>query len=437
MQFQTLDEWLGWQESFHPRTVDLGLARVRKVFQQIEPGYRKPFTITVAGTNGKGSCIAFLASVLIAQGYRVGAYTSPHLLRYNERIQINGEPVSDAVICNAFERVNTARKNVSLTYFEFGTLAALDIFSESGVDIQLLEVGLGGRLDAVNILDADITLITCIEIDHVDWLGESREAIGREKAGVFRCGVPAVLGEASPPLSMIQYAEANQVPVYRYGQDFFFDRGTSGWNWRSETEAFNELPLPALAGEHQLQNAAAVLQVLSLASRQFPVSSEAIQEGLRSVRLSGRYQYIEGTPPVLMDVAHNPQAAKTLAEFIRDNYPGRRILAVFSIMSDKDIAGVVESIRDVVSYWFLAPLEIARCADESEVIEVFTGCGIDAYASGFGSFPEAFDQAAGQAGNDDIILIFGSFFLVAEFLKRSRNTLDSATLALAGNDSAR
>ncbi len=417
MRFETLSKWLAWQESFHPRSIDLGLSRVRSVYLGLDSASSKPLTITVAGTNGKGSCIAFLSAILRAEGYHVGAYTSPHLLRYNERIQIDGEPVGDAAICDAFERIDRARGATSLTYFEFGTLAALDLFVRSDVDVQLLEVGLGGRLDAVNIIDADSMLVTCIEIDHVDWLGESREAIGLEKAGVFRPGVGAVVGEINPPDSILRYTEKHNIPLYRFGRDFYYRLNGSDWNWVSGDITLNELPFPALPGDHQFQNAASVLQILKLVRERCPVSRQAVCTGLKSVSLPGRFQFIPGAPSVLLDVAHNPQAAGTLARFIQKNFDQRRIIAVFSIMGDKDIRGVVENLKPRVSHWLFAPLSTPRCASEQEIVEIFSVSCIENITTGFSCPEEAFNGAARITSGNDLVVVFGSFFLVAEFLK--------------------
>lgn len=417
MRFETLDQWLVWQESFHPRAIDLGLSRVRAVHSGLDCAAKKPLTITVAGTNGKGSCIALLSAVLRAEGYHVGAYTSPHLLRYNERIQIDGEVVDDAAICAAFERVDQARGKISLTYFEFGTLAALDLFVRSEVEIQLLEVGLGGRLDAVNIIDADSMLITCIEIDHVDWLGESREAIGLEKAGVFRPGVGAVVGEVDPPDSILRYSRQHHVPLSRFGRDFYFEKTDSRWNWVSGDTVLADLPYPALPGEHQFQNAASVLQTLKLVEDRCRVSRQAVCKGLETVSLPGRFQYISGAPSALLDVAHNPQAAGTLAKYIQQNFSRRRIVAVFSIMADKDIPGVLDNLKPWVSHWLFAPLATPRCVSERNIAEVFSASRIENVTLGLSCADAAFEEAARRTSGNDLVVVFGSFFLVAEFLK--------------------
>jgi dihydrofolate synthase/folylpolyglutamate synthase len=428
MRFEKLENWLAWQETFHPRSIDLGLSRVRPVYRRLAAWQRKPLTITVAGTNGKGSCIAFLSSILQAAGYNVGAYTSPHILCYNERIQINGKPVEDEEICAAFDRVDNARCEISLTYFEFGTLAALDLFSAYRVDIQLLEVGLGGRLDAVNIVDADAMLITCIEIDHVDWLGESREVIGLEKAGVFRTGIGAVIGEAEPPRSILHYAEQNQVPLSCFGEDFSFQKKGSVWNWSGGEDLLADLPFPALQGEHQLQNASSVLETLRMVQSKCPVSIEAVRRGLETVSLAGRFQHFPGHPSVLLDVAHNPHAAGSLANYLKGYFPGRRIVAVFSLMQDKDIAGVVANVQSLISHWIFAPLPTSRCVGEAEIIKVFSELGIDSLITGLASSEAAFNEAHRRAFEGDLIVVFGSFFLVAEFLKNENRFLTDGSV---------
>jgi len=244
MHFDSLQGWLKWQESLHPLTIDLGLERAARVFRSLNPQGVKPPTITVAGTNGKGSCVAYLDSIYRAQGYRVGAYTSPHILRYNERIKIDGQPVADEVISAAFARIEAVRGDTSLSYFEFGTLAALDIFWRAGVDVQLLEVGLGGRLDAVNIVDPDVALISSICIDHVEWLGGTREAIGREKAGIFRADTPAVVGDPEPPQSLLQTAKDKRAQLYCLGKHFRYEKQAMGWQWLADNYQISSLPEP-------------------------------------------------------------------------------------------------------------------------------------------------------------------------------------------------
>jgi dihydrofolate synthase/folylpolyglutamate synthase len=416
IRFDSLQGWLKWQESLHPLAIDLGLERVAQVFHALNPDYVKPPTITVAGTNGKGSSVAYLESIYTAQGYRVGAYTSPHILKYNERIKIDGKPVSDDEICGAFARIESVRGNTSLSYFEFGTLAALDIFRRAGVDVQLLEVGLGGRLDAVNIVDPDVALITSISIDHVEWLGGTREAIGQEKAGIFRSAVPAIIGDPEPPESLIQSATEQRALLYCIGKDFGYKKQPAGWDWFGADRQMLQLPEPGLKGEHQYRNASAVILAVTQMARILPVTEALIKQGLENVRLAGRFQLIDGEIPVLLDVGHNPQAVKTLADYVTAVFPGRRIHAVFSMMKDKDIAGVLEIMNLVVYDWFFAPLTNPRAATEPVMREFFSQSSVSRVSFGFAGFAEAFSAAKNQSQEGDLLLVFGSFFLVSDCL---------------------
>lgn len=416
VHFQTLKEWLSWQENSHPLTIDLGLERVEKVYKALNPKGVKPPTITVAGTNGKGSCIAYLEAIYRAQGYRVGAYTSPHLLKYNERIKIAGLPVSDEEICQAFERIESVRDGVSLSYFEYGTLAALDIFSRANLDIQLLEVGLGGRLDAVNIIDPDVAIISSIGIDHVAWLGETREAIGYEKAGIFRTSVAAIVGDPVPPVSLRQVAEEKNANYLAIGNDFGFIRHESHWEWFAGNDHLFKLPEPALKGGHQFRNAASVLMAITQLAAKLPVDEPSIRRGLESVQLSGRFQLLNDDIPVLLDVGHNPEAVGTLVEYLTQNFPNRRIHAIFSMMKDKDIAEVIKMMNPAVSQWFFAPLNVARAATELLMRDIFAQQGMANVSFGYTGFVDAFAAAKQQAVKGDLLLVFGSFFLVSDCL---------------------
>lgn len=418
MRFDTLAAWLAWQESLHPQAIELGLGRVSRVLQRMALPARQPFTISVGGTNGKGSCVALLDSILRAAGHRVGAYTSPHILRYNERIAIDGRPVDDQRIMAAFDRVDQARGDTSLSFFEFGTLAALDIFSTAGLDVRLLEVGLGGRLDAVNSVDADLALIASIDIDHREWLGDTREVIGHEKAGIMRPGRPAVIADPEPPDSVIRFAARQGARLYRPGADFGHERTDSAWNWWDAGQTLPALPAPAIPGEHQFLNAAAVLQCLQLAAGALPVTEAAIREGLEAVRLPGRFQYLPGPVPVLLDVAHNPQAARRLAEHLRSHYPDRRIHAVFSVMRDKDIAGMIQPLRDSIDCWYLAPLSMVRAATPGEVSGFLHDAGVTGVRQGYRDVRETCAAAARAAVAGDLLVVFGSFFLVSDYLAR-------------------
>jgi dihydrofolate synthase / folylpolyglutamate synthase len=416
VHFDTLKGWLDWQEKSHPLTIDLGLERVAKVYKALNPTGIKPTTITVAGTNGKGSCIAYLEAIYRAQGYKVGAYTSPHILKYNERIKIDGKPVSDGLICNAFERIEAVRDHTSLSYFEFGTLAALDIFSRADLDIQLLEVGLGGRLDAVNIIEPDAAIISSIGIDHVAWLGETREEIGYEKAGIFRASVPAIVGDPLPPDALRQVADDKRAIFYAIGKDFGYTKQENGWQWFSGEKQINDLPEPALKGEHQYRNASAVIMATVLITDKLPVEEQSIRAGLQNVQLPGRFQLLEGDIPVLLDVGHNPEAVRTLVAYLAEHFPNRRIHAIFSMMKDKDIAEVLKIMNPVVYDWFFAPLTNLRAATETLMREIFSQQAMDNVSFGYTGFVDAFETAKKQAGADDLLLVFGSFFLVSDCL---------------------
>jgi len=419
-RFDSLAAWLNWQEQLHPRPIDLGLARVADVYRLLDLAKNKPPTITVGGTNGKGSCIAFLEAIYRAAGYKVGAYTSPHILRYNERIRINGQPVDDEAICQAFNRIDSARGDISLSYFEFGTLAALDLFSAAGVDVQLLEVGLGGRLDAVNIVAADATVITTIAIDHIDWLGNTLEAIGREKAGIFRSGIPAIIGDECPPASVLQIAEEKNALPMQMGKAFTYRKNAGDWCWQSREQDFQSLPNPIFKGEHQYHNASAVLMTVTALQSLLPVSEFAIRHGLQNAQLQGRFQLIGGEVPVLLDVGHNPQAVTTLRDYLLDAFPTVKIHAVFAMMKDKDIPGVLSIMQNRVDSWHLAPLKNPRAASIELLDNYFQQLHITNVNHGFADFSAAFNSAANQAKRGDLIVVFGSFFLVSEYLSNSQ-----------------
>ncbi|MEE9398045.1 MAG: bifunctional tetrahydrofolate synthase/dihydrofolate synthase [Methylococcales bacterium] len=417
MRFNSLSEWLNWQESFHPKTIDLGLDRARKTFREVLHDRVLPFTITVGGTNGKGSCVALLETMLGIEGYRVGSYTSPHILQYNERIRVNGNPVEDDAICQSFDRIDNARGNVSLSYFEFSTLAALDIFSRCRLDVQILEVGLGGRLDAVNIVDPDSVIISSIGIDHIDWLGQDREMIGFEKAGVFRPGVPAIIGDPNPPDSLLKSAEEQNTLLYQMGRDFSFQRDESSWSWYGHTRSRKNLPIPALHGEHQFFNASAVLQTLDVIQNERPVLDNAIRQGLSKVSLPGRFQWIPGEPSIVLDVAHNPQAAVALANSLEEFVVDRQIHAVFSVMGDKDIKGIVNPMKSIITHWYIAPLPTPRGADPACIVQAIVDCKIErSKATIYGEFREALSAAKTASGKDSLVVVFGSFFQISEYV---------------------
>ena len=425
VRFDSLSAWLDWQEGLHPRPIDLGLERAAGVFKALNPGAIKPKTIIVGGTNGKGSCIAFLEAIYRAQGYRVGAYTSPHILNYNERIRIDGQAVADNTICHAFERIEAVRNDVSLSYFEFGTLAALDIFWRSELDVQLLEVGLGGRLDAVNIIDADVCLITSICIDHIDWLGETREAIGYEKAGIFRAMTPAIVGDIEPPKSLIQSAVEKNTPLFCINQDFSFNSRQGCWDWKSkcgDKKEYLDLPLPALKGAHQYRNAASVIMTVSQMEALLPVDEQSIHQGLQNAYLKGRFQLINSEVPVLLDVAHNPHAVYALLDYLQSDFPEKKIYAIFSMMKDKDITNVISIIKSVIEYWIISPLNNPRAASKSLMQSCFKKCELENVSFKNKDFSQAYLEAESKAKAGDLILIFGSFYLVSEYLAKASNS---------------
>jgi dihydrofolate synthase/folylpolyglutamate synthase len=416
MNFDSLKGWLDWQESLHPLAIDLGLVRAARVYQSLNPDGNKPLTITVAGTNGKGSCIAYLENIYRAEGYRVGSYSSPHILKYNERIKIDGKPVSDELICQAFARIESVRGDTSLSYFEFGTLTALDIFRHSELDIQLLEVGLGGRLDAVNIVDPDIALISSIGIDHVDWLGTTRSSIAQEKAGIFRANTPAIIGDCEPPLSLVQCAADKKAHLFCINKDFHYQKQTTTWDWFSGNTHISDLPEPGLKGEHQYRNASSAILAVELLTKKLPVSHDSIRLGVKNSQLLGRFQLINDKIPVLLDVGHNPEAVKTLLDYLLMTFPGKRIHAVFSMMKDKDIATVLEIMSPVVYDWFFAPLTNPRAATEVMMRDFFSRSSVKQVSFGYTGFAQAFDAAKNQAQQDDLLLVFGSFFLISDCL---------------------
>jgi len=414
MRFNTLEDWLSWQESLHPSEIELGLERVSRVLARLDPQTPSFTVVTVAGTNGKGSSVAMLEAVLRAAGHRVGCYTSPHLLRYNERIRIDGETIDDHSLCEAFERVDRARGNDPLTYFEFGTLAAIDLLQRAGVQIALLEVGLGGRLDAVNVLDPDVALITAIDVDHQDWLGSDRDTIAREKAGILRPGQRAVCADPRPPASLLAHADALGVRLMVAGRDFRWQpRDDEDWEWLGRQA--QRLPRPALAGQHQLDNAAGVLAVLQWLEADFPVGPQAMARGLREVQLPGRFQVLAGPPQQIFDVAHNAQSAQVLADNLDRHPRAGTTRAVLGMLADKDMAALADCLRGQVDRWYLAPLDVPRGAT---VAQLQAALG-DARSSAFDSVAAAYAAACGDSDARDRVVVLGSFHTVAAALAQA------------------
>lgn len=415
MRFTTLEDWLRWQETLHPRTIELGLGRVRAVRQRLRP-QPPPFTvITVGGTNGKGSCVAFLDAILRAAGYRTGAYTSPHLLRYNERIRINGAEVADRALCQAFARIDQARGDHSLTYFEFGTLAALELFHDARVDVAVLEVGLGGRLDAVNTVDADAALVVSIGIDHVDWLGPDRDCIGYEKAGIYRPGHPAICADPDPPHRLIEQAESIGTRFQRVGRDYAFARTGDAWRWWTADARLDDLPLPALSGEQQLGNAAAVLMTLHSLRDRLPVTVATIHAGLRQTKLAGRFQIIPGSVEWILDVAHNPAAALVLADNLRQRPCSGQTCAIWGLLADKDADGIIQALSGVITDWRPVTLDGARGRTAADLVARLHSASVQAI-SPHDEILAACQAARAAARAGDRIVVFGSFHAVAPVL---------------------
>ena len=420
---RTLNEWLDYQQLIHPRSVELGLERVGAVWQRMGAPRPAPVVITVGGTNGKGSTVAFLEAMLAAHGKRVGCYTSPHLLHYNERVRVLGVEADDAALVDAFERIEAAREEIPLTYFEFGTLAALWIFAQSNLDVAVLEVGLGGRLDAVNIIDADVAIVTTVDLDHQDWLGNDRDSIGREKAGIFRVGRPAIIGMREPPGGLLGETARIKARTLRAGIDYRVVAHSPGWQWQCG-EACLDLPEPRLAAPCQIDNAAAAIAALYTLCERLGWNPVALATGVRSACVAARLQRFRkpGGAELIVDVAHNPQAAGVLADWLQRNPVTGRNVAVFGALADKDIGGIVAPLAPHISHWYLGGLEAEtpRGLPASELharmLAAAPSAGIDVHAN----IVDALACADAQANAHDRILVFGSFFVAAAALPRVR-----------------
>lgn len=391
----------------------LGLDRVAEVRDRL--GLQPTFpVISVGGTNGKGSVCAYLEAVLTTADYRVGCYSSPHLLRYNERVHLEGREATDAELCAALEAVENARGEVPLTYFEQGTLAAMWLFQRAGLDAVVLEVGLGGRLDAVNVWDADCAVVVSVDLDHQQFLGDTREAIGFEKAGIFRASRPAICGDANPPASLLAHATDIGAQLLCVGADIRFEVGEAGWTCRIGSSVFPALPRLAMPGRHQYVNAACAVAALWTLRERLPVSMNALRAGLAAARQPGRFQVVGRQPLRILDVAHNPHAARALAANLADLPPGGRVIAVCAMLADKDVAAVVQTLRPRVQQWHAAGLDMPRGLDVAGLACILQAAGC-AFAS-HTTVQEAWRAACSQAGPADTILAFGSFHTVAEVM---------------------
>ncbi len=447
---KTLADWLIYLESLHPKAIALGLERVEKIRQRLnlEPDFP---VIVVGGTNGKGSVCAMLEAILYAAGYRVGCYTSPHLLHYNERVRISKQAASDGELCASFEKIEKARcavgrdssrqsaasltptlsrwergqslessesSDIPLTYFEFGTLAAMQLFIEHKVEVAILEVGLGGRLDAVNVFDGDCSVVTSVDIDHTDYLGETIEQIAFEKAGIFRSDRVAIFsGGDDVPRSLVDHATKIGARLQCIGREFGFTPHQGQWDYRSKTGARTALPHPALRGAFQLRNASAALAALDAIRDRLPVSMEAVRRGLTEVQLAGRFQFVPGKSQFILDVAHNPHAARALAQNLAALPPCPHTYAVFAMLKDKDMAGVVEALNPYIDSWLVSGIDAPRGASSDESIKVLHRCRVKGKVIAFHDIEHAIAHACNVAGENDRILAFGSFYTVAEAMR--------------------
>lgn len=412
----TLPAWLALLESRHAETViNMGLDRVLAVKQRLQLAFSCP-VIMVAGTNGKGSTCAMLESVLLRAGYKVGLYIKPHFFDFNERARVNGELATDEALVEAFNAVEAARGDTTLTYFEFTTLAIMRLLAGAGMDVVILEVGLGGRLDAVNIVDADVSIVTSVDIDHTDYLGDTREAIGFEKAGIFRAGKVAICSDPVPPQTLIDHAEAIGADLWLMGRDFNYSGDKQQWNYGGRSQRRNSLAYPSLRGANQILNACAALAALEALRIELPVGAQEVRTGLVTVELPGRFQVLPGRPTVILDVAHNPHAASALNQNLGNMGFHPYTFAVFGSMQDKDIDGVIAAMSEHVDHWCLATLPSPRSATASELaakVQLVQEDKAERTINIFDDPAAAYANAVSRAGENDRIVVFGSFLTVA------------------------
>ena len=420
--FETLAEWLEYCEKLHAKPIDLGLERVREVAKRMAIRFDCP-VITVAGTNGKGSTCAMAESILSQAGYKTGVFTSPHLVHFEERLRIAEIPVKAAELIASFVRVDSARAEISLTYFEFTTLALLDVMVNAELDVVILEVGLGGRLDAVNIIDADCAIITSIDLDHMEFLGDTREKIGFEKAGIMRAGKHAVISDPMPPASVQAHAEAIGADLWLVGRDFNFSGDKLQWAWAGRGKRFAGLAYPALRGANQLVNASGVLAALTALRERLPITAQAVRNGLAFVELPGRFQIIPGEPNLILDVGHNPHAIAALAVNLDAMGFAPCTHAVFGAMADKDLANMLLRMNPLVDKWYFTDLPTARAAKAADLLSIWQGVNVgerarkDVTGQCFASPKLALDAAIADSAPTDRIVVFGSFFTVGGVLQ--------------------
>lgn len=409
---KTLTEWLNWIGQQHPKAIDLSLDRVKQVAQTLKVLNFNCPVITVGGTNGKGSTVATLAAIYSAAKYRCGVYTSPHLLQHNERIVIAGEKVSDSDLCAAFEAIEKAKGNISLTYFEYGTLAALYCFQRSHLDVIILEVGLGGRLDAVNIVDSDVAILTTVDLDHTDYLGDTREAIGREKAGIFRADKPAIYGDAPPVSTVLSGAKDKGARLLLAKRDFHYQENDVDWQWENKAVHYSHLPKPKI----MLSNAAVALEAIECLQAKLPVHRDAISQGLKTVFVPGRFECITENPKTLIDVAHNPQASRNLHQQLTHLGWQGRLHIVFSHLATKDGIRTILPWQDCEASWYLAPLNVENATPLEQILANFESLGITTYQK-YGTIEDAYRAAQKNAKPEETVLVFGSFHTVAAVMQ--------------------
>ena len=415
-----LDDWLAHCERLHPKTIDMTLDRVQAVKDRLGIAFDCP-TVVVAGTNGKGSTCAMLESIALHAGYRVGLYIKPHLVHFQERCRVGGEPVSAESLVPHFEAVEAARGDITLTYFEFTTLAIMRRLQHEPLDVVLLEVGLGGRLDAVNVIDADCAVITSIDLDHTEFLGPDRESIGREKAGIMRPGRPVVVSDPMPPASLAARAAELGADLRQLSRDFTFSGDRTQWQWAGRDKRFSGLAYPALRGVNQLLNAAGVLAAFEALADRLPISAQAVRTGLALVELPGRFQVLAGQPAVVLDVAHNPHAVAALAQNLDQMGFFPRTHAVFGAMADKDLAGILARVAPLVDHWHFTDLPLPRAASAAQLQSAFLAAGLKTppgVTTATHATPlDALHAAAAEASPADRILVFGSFYTVGGVLQ--------------------
>lgn len=403
----SLEQWLTYLEKVHPQNIELGLERVNAVFQKLQLDFSQSTVITVAGTNGKGTTCALIEQALLCTEQSVAVFSSPHILDYRERVRVAGAMLSEQAHCQAFLKVEMARGSTSLTYFEFGTLAALQLMADADVNYLLLEVGLGGRLDAVNIVEPNIAVITSIDLDHQDWLGDTKELIAIEKAGIFRANIPAVIGEPEPPITLLEAAQSYQVKATWQGRDFHYKIKNNSFYWHNEQRQYKALPLPNIPA----QNASTALQVIDILGLQ--INDTQMADVFRNIQLSGRRQVIIQQPTVILDVAHNPQSTALLAKDIAGMHY-KRVIAVVGMLADKDIKSSLLPMQSVVTDWYCASVANPRAAKSTELVSVLSTAQT---VLSFSTVEVAYKQALANAHKDDLIIVFGSFYTVADVLK--------------------